>query len=253
MDLGMRGRCCLIVGASRGVGSELAGLLAAEGALLVLLARDGDQLARVAATLPCPAADVLTIAADAAKPETMPEAVAAAIGRFGALHGLAVLAGKAGTRATFLETDDLLWEHHFHSTLMTSVRACRSAIPELVKQPSSAIVLTAAYSVRAPKPSLVAYTAMKSAVASVAKNIAKAHGADGLRCNAIAPGIIDRTADAGATGSRYEQVRREHGMQVALGRSGRPAEFAEAIAWLLSSRAGYVNGALLNVDGGTDF
>lgn len=262
MDLGLRGRTILIVGASRGVGASLARLLVGEGAKVALVARDGTKLAEVVASLGGAPEDVLAIRADAMLPDAMLQAVAVTVEKFGALHGLVVLAGGAGGRATFLESDDTVWDHHFQCTLMVSVRACRSALPELLKQSGSAIVLTSAYSVRAPKPPLVAYTAMKAAIASVAKNIAKTHGPQGLRCNAIAPGIIDRDpageADSraivhAAGVSRYEQVRRAHGMTVALGRAGRRDEFADAIAWLLSERAGYVSGSLLNIDGGTDF
>lgn len=262
MDLGLRGRNFLIVGASRGVGAALARLLVAEGARVALVARNGAKLSGVVSSLACHPEDILAITADARCPDTMQQAVAATVSKFGGLHGLVVLAGGAGVRSTFLETDDTSWEHHFQSTLMVSVRACRSALPELLRQSGSAIVLTAAYSVRAPMPPLVAYTAMKAAVASMAKNIAKTYGSKGLRCNAIAPGIIDRDAVEGADAGtdveaqgvfRYEQVRRAHGMTVALGRAGRHGEFAEAIAWLLSDRAGYVSGSLLNIDGGTDF
>jgi 3-oxoacyl-[acyl-carrier protein] reductase len=110
---------------------------------------------------------------------------------------------------------------------------------------------------------LIAYTAMKSAIAAISKNLAKTYGGHGLRVNCIAPGVIEK--DLGnremlakrygvpPERARYEFVHREFGMNVALERAGRHEEFADLIAYLLSARASYVTGATINIDGGTDF
>jgi 3-oxoacyl-[acyl-carrier protein] reductase len=263
VDLGLRDKVVLIVGATGGIGAATARRLAAEGAHLALLARGMAELSALAAEIRAGGTNALALAVDAAAPGALDAAVAGVSAHFGALHGLAVIAGPMGARMPFLELRDEDWERYFRSSLMIAVAACRAAIPELCKAECGAVVLTAAYSLRAQKPALIAYTAFKAAVASMAKNLAKTYGPNGVRVNCIAPGVIEKDAQnsrelarrygVAEEQARYEYVRREFGMEAALGRAGRHAEFADPIAFLLSSRASYVTGALLNIDGGTDF
>jgi 3-oxoacyl-[acyl-carrier protein] reductase len=263
VDLGLRDRAVLVVGASGGIGAATARRLAAEGAHVALLARSEAELTALAAELGAGGARALAMAADAAAPGALEAAVAETIGQFGALHGLAVIAGPMGARAPFHELRDEDWERYFRYSLMIAVAACRAAIPQLCQVEGGAVVLTAAYSLRAQKPALIGYTAFKAAIASMAKNLAKTYGPQGVRVNCIAPGVIEKDAHntrelaqrygVAEERARYEYVRREFGMEVALERAGRHAEFADPIAFLLSARASYVTGALLNIDGGTDF
>jgi len=263
VDLGLHDKTVLIVGATGGIGAATARRLAAEGANVALVARGKTELAALATEIGAGGAKVLALDADAASPGALDAVVAEATEHFGALHGLAVIAGPMGARAPFHELRDEDWERYFRYGLMIAVAACRAAIPELCKVEGGAVVLTAAYSLRAQKPALIAYTAFKASVASMAKNLAKTYGSKGVRVNCIAPGVIEKDAEnsrelarrygVAEERARYEYVRREFGMEVALERAGRHAEFADPIAFLLSSRASYVTGALLNIDGGTDF
>jgi 3-oxoacyl-[acyl-carrier protein] reductase len=262
MELELSGRVVLIVGGSSGIGAAAARVLGREGAKLALVARRRRELEGIRTELTANGVEVLSIAGDAGSSGFMDDAVEQTVSHFGGLHRLAVVAGPMGTRALLHELDDNDWELYFQQSLMLAVRSCRAALPALLGTPDSAIVLTSAFSIHAQKSGLVAYTAMKSAVASVAKNIARTYGSQGLRANCIAPGVIDRAQTNRALAARYgvpeckaryEQVRHESGMSVALERAGRHEEFADLIAYLLSARASYVTGATVNIDGGTDF
>jgi 3-oxoacyl-[acyl-carrier protein] reductase len=263
MELGLRDKVVLVVGASAGIGAATARLLHAEGARLVLVGRRESVLSELAASLAGGGDSVLAIPADASVPGALDEVVRQAVRKYGTVHHLAVIAAPMGARTTFQALSDSDWEFYFHSGLMIAVQACRAALPEMLKHGSSAAVLTAAYSIHAHKPQLIAYTTLKSAVAALSKNLAKTYGPQGLRVNCVAPGVIEKTAverralaeryGVPESRARYEFVRREFNMQVALERAGRHEEFADVIAYLLSERASYVTGSLLNVDGGTDF
>ena len=264
MDLGLGGKAVLIVGASAGVGRALAGVLQAEGADLFLVARRAPALEELAAALVAPERRIAWRAADMAAAGEADRVVAEALEWAGRLHGVAVLAGPMGPRGPLHEQDDTAWEFYFQTNLMVAVRTVRSAVPHLVAAGGGAVVTTAAYSMRAQKPDMAHYTAMKSALASATKNVARTYGPQGVRASCVAPGLLDtidddkRAALADRYGvdpadALYTHGTRGHGMSIALGRAGRPVEVAELIAFLLSERAAYLTGATINIDGGTDF
>ncbi|WP_242124168.1 SDR family oxidoreductase [Sphingobium sp. Sx8-8] len=253
------GRRYAIVGGTSGMGFAAARCLAEEGARVVLIGRDRDRAAAVARTLgPLAAGDGVAEGGAGA-------AVDRAARTMGGLDGLAVTAGPINSHGTVADLTDDQWAESFDTQLMTVVRSLRAAIPLLQANGGGSIVTTAAYSMRAQKNWLPHYTAMKSAIASVTKNVAKSFGADGIRANCIAPGAVASEAldctkaeaaelyglPPGEALNRYMKER--WGMNVALGRVGEPPEVGELIAFLLSGRAAYMTGALINIDGGTDF
>ena len=266
MDFGLQGRTVLLLGGSAGIGRAVAEVLAEEGAGLFLVARREGQLKEFAAALEASTPDgrVAWRAADVAEPGQAEAAVAAAIEWAGRLDGVAVVAGPMGPRGVLHEQEDAAWEHYFQAGLMPAVRTLRAAVPHFVEQGGGRVVTTASYSIRAQKPDMAHYTAMKTALVSVTKNIARTYGPQGIRANCVAPGLIDTIDDGkradlaarygvGVDEALYAHGTRGHGMSIAQGRAGQPREVAELVAFLLSDRAAYLTGATINIDGGTDF
>jgi len=268
MDLGLQNKVVAIVGGTSGMGYAAAQVLAAEGVTLALLCRDVTRgEAKAQALRQGSDAKVEVFAADATSDGAVAHALQNVAERFGGLDGLAVTAGPMQKMAPLVELDDADWHAYFESQLMTTVRACRAALPLLAARGGGSIVTTSAYSIRHQSAVLAPYSAMKQAVAGVAKNIARHWGGKNIRCNCIAPGAIASEALDGARAlakAKYgdslpadEALDRfmieEWHLDVALGRVGRPREVGELIAFLLSERAAYMTGALINIDGGTDF
>jgi 3-oxoacyl-[acyl-carrier protein] reductase len=269
MDLGVRGRTFVIVGGTTGMGFAAATELARDGANVALVARDLER-ARERATILANehAVHAVGIAADGTKRDgSLDTAIEQAESELGPLRGLAVTAGPMQQQGPFVEHDDDSWDWYYEVILMMTVRACRAVIPRLVANGGGTIVTTAAYSVRAPKVLIPPYTSMKAAVLTLSKILAKTHGGDGIRVNTVCPGLFDtevndfiRAQRAEEYGVPLEEAIYTHlssnpawNMCVALDRGGRPREAGELIAFLLSDRAAYMTGAVINIDGGTDF
>jgi NAD(P)-dependent dehydrogenase (short-subunit alcohol dehydrogenase family) len=265
MDLGLRGKPIVVVGGTGGMGYEAARVLAEEGARVAIIGRDAAKAERKAAALRDAGGDVQALTADATHPDQIGEAIDAAVGRLGGLYGLAVANGPMHKTGPFLEYSETDWMEYFQSTFMGTVRSCQAALPHIVGRGGGAMVLTASYSTRATVPGLTPYIAMKSAVTAVAKNLSMEFGKAGVRVNCICPGAIATEAldhsialavqkygePADAAINRY--MIDEWKMDVALQRIGKPIELGELYAFLLSERAGYLTGATINQDGGTQY
>ncbi|MGE0387144.1 MAG: SDR family NAD(P)-dependent oxidoreductase [Gammaproteobacteria bacterium] len=266
MDLGLRDKAIIVIGGTNGMGFATAQVLAEEGARVAITGRDAARAGERAALIARETgATVIGLSADALRPGSVERAVDDAAARLGALNGLAVTAGPMARVTNFTAYLDSDWEEYFQTQMMGTVRACRAAIPHLQRAGGGNIAVTAAYSIRSPKPTLVPYATMKAAVAGLSKNLAVEFGKDGIRVNCVCPGAIatealdearreaEQTYGADEPDPVYALMRDRFGMNVALKRCGRPRELGELYAFLLSGRAGYMTGATINADGGTAF
>ncbi|MDG4669172.1 SDR family oxidoreductase [Mycobacterium sp. 236(2023)] len=269
MELGVGDRNFVLVGGTTGMGFGAAHQLAADGANVALLARDEQRAVERAKLL----SDTYGVRAagigvDAAAPgDGVDRAIDRAAEELGPLRGLAVTAGPMKQQGLFVEHGDESWDWYYQIILMATVRSCRAIIPHLQRNGGGTIVNTAAYSVRAPKVLIPPYNALKAAVLTLSKILAKTHGPDGIRVNVMCPGLFDTETNDHIREKRAEQYgvpledaiykhlssNPDWNMRVALGRGGFPHEAGELVAFLLSDRAAYMTGAVINIDGGTDF
>jgi 3-oxoacyl-[acyl-carrier protein] reductase len=249
MDLGLSDRVYVVTGASRGLGKACAELLAAEGARLVLCARDEDQLKATAASLGGPER-ALAVPGDISEPGIETCLAAAAIARYGRLDGgLISVGGPPPGRV--MDIEDGAWRLAFESVFLGPLRMART-IAALSSREGGSIVLVLSRSVREPLPDLALSNGLRPGLAMVAKAMANELGSKNLRVNGILPGRIDtdRVRELDERSGRPEETRRESEAQIPLGRYGEPLEFARPAVFLLSPAASYVTGTMLTVDGG---
>ena len=266
MDLGLTGRSALVVGASEGMGRATAMSLAAEGMRVAIVARTDAKLALVAEAMrDAGAKEVVALPADACRSAEVKQFVVAAEHAFG---GIDVLVNTVGLCEVvpegILAADDEHWDRAYQSVLMAAVYACRAAIPGMIKAGDGRIVNVSAMSTKHYLPLIAHYSAPKIALAHFTKNLAKEFARQGIRANAVMPGMIEsegvaarkqqRMAERGWTDEEFfENVNERYDHCTYADRLGQPEEIADAITWLVSDRASYVNGAWLPVDGGSTF
>jgi NAD(P)-dependent dehydrogenase (short-subunit alcohol dehydrogenase family) len=266
MDLGIKGKAFALVGGVAGMGLDTARLLAAEGANVALIGRNRERgEPRAKALADEFGVNAQMIVADGTVKGAMDDAMTEAVSHFGRLDGLCVTAGTMQTRKTLLDLEDEVWEQYFQTHVMVTVRACRAALPHIIAAGGGAIVNTAAYSIRAMKPPMLGYATMKTAIASITKNIALTYGPQNVRANTVCPGFIASESAEGVikwASEKYglppmeainKAMAEDFKMNVSMGRVGLSTEIADLFAFLMSSRAGYLTGAVINCDGGTQF
>ena len=252
MTLDLTDKVAIVTGSSRGLGLACARALVDEGCRVTICARGEDALSAAAADLRAVAgaADrVLTVVADLASASGVELVVNRTIGVFGALDILVNNTGLA-RGADIVATSDAEWNEALDQTLFPAIRASRLAVPHLRRRGGGAIIMIASIWGR-ESGGRMTYNAVKAAEISLAKSMAQQLARDNIRVNSVAPGSIrfaggswDRRVKDDPEGMR-EFVRRE----LPFGRFGRPEEVGAVVAFLASSRASWISGASVPVDG----
>lgn len=266
MDLGFAGSTAVVTGGSKGMGLAIAETLATEGASVAVMARSRGALdAAVASLRAAGAPDAVGISVDMADAESIASAFAAVSERWGRLNCLVHTIGPGD--GYFEQMDDTQWDAAFALGTMSAVRSIRASLPLLRSADWARIVTFSAHSIQRQNPRIVAYTASKAALASVTKNLSKSLARDGILVNCVCPGTIVTASfteqlndilaadglDATDPWDVMTWIDNNFHQPCDLGRAGLPGEVASLTAYLVSRRNGYVTGATVNVDGGSDF
>jgi 3-oxoacyl-[acyl-carrier protein] reductase len=264
MDLGLKGRACVVTGASRGIGRATARTLCTEGADVLLVARSEDALLEAADE--CAAAGqeaggrAESLVADVTDPEAAERIVKETGDRLGQLDVLVNNAGAA-RRRDFDDVPDEDWYAAWELNVMGPMRLMRSAVPGMRERGWGRVVNVSSSSGKRPSPTTPEYSVAKAAELSLSRLFADRYAADGVLINAICPGAV-RSEMWTNEGGLLDQVMemeglssREEALEAAaagrpVGRLAEVDEVAGAIVFLCSEHASYISGAAWSVDGG---
>ncbi|WNG43386.1 SDR family oxidoreductase [Archangium minus] len=254
MDLQLSGRVVLVTGGSEGLGAAVCERLVQEGARVALCARNPQRLEATAASLRSLGGEVLAVPADVSRAQDVERFVTAAHERWGRVDALVNNAGSASAKA-FLSVTDAEWEEDLQLKLFAAMRTVRLTVPHLRAAGGGAIVNVLSIKAKEPGKNTTPSSVSRAAGMALTKVLSKELGPDNIRVNAVLVGMIESgqwTRRAEAVGKPPEVLYAERSREagIPLGRIGRASEFADVVAFLVSSRASYVSGTAINVDGG---
>ena len=241
MDLGLQGRVALVTGASRGIGRAIAAELAAEGASVCISSRDPSATAAELGVLGVPwdSGDVDGAAALVARVEEELGPVDVVVANTG---------GPPGGDPLGFERSE--WEDAYRSLVLAPMALVEAAVPGMRSRGWGRVLNVVSTSVREPIETLMLSNAHRAATLAAWKTLARTLAGDGITVNSVLPGRIATERITRLYGGSMEEAERVAGAEVPAGRLGQPEEMAAAAAFLCSTRAAYVTGVALLVDGG---
>jgi 3-oxoacyl-[acyl-carrier protein] reductase len=248
MDLGLAERVYVLTGASRGLGFATAECLVADGARVVISARDADRVEKAAQVLGGPDR-ALGVTADLGDPTAADRLVETAARAFGRLDGALISVGGP-PRGTAAGVSDDQWRHAFETVFLGAVRTARTVAAALHRGGAIGLVLSS--SARSPIPELGISNGLRPGLAGVAKDMADEYAPRGIRVVSLLPHRIftDRNRELFAATGDADRARAEAEAAIPMRRLGDPAEFGRVAAFLLSPAASYLTGLSVPVDGG---
>jgi NAD(P)-dependent dehydrogenase (short-subunit alcohol dehydrogenase family) len=248
----LKDRVAIVTGSASGIGRSTALLLASEGASVVVADLDGPGAEKVVAEIEAAGGTALARVVDVSREDAVREMIATAVDTWGGLdilHNNAAALGPAspGRDMDVASMDVEVWDRTMAVNLRGVMLGCKHAIPAMLERGGGSIVNTSSGSAQRGDLAIPAYAVSKGGVDTLTRYVATQYGKRGIRCNAIAPGLILTHEVEQFGGEDYVRMLEEHHLTP---RVGRPEDIAEAVLYLVSDAASFVTGQILNVDGG---
>jgi 3-oxoacyl-[acyl-carrier protein] reductase len=256
MDLGIRGRTALVLGGGGGLGGAIADVLAAEGVKIAVADIDPAAVERSVRKIEARGGESLGLVWDLSDLTVIDKNVSTIEGHFGLVDVLVnITGGPPPTPAA--GQDPNLWSKHFQAMVLSVIAITDRVLPSMKARSWGRIITSTSSGVVSPIPNLGLSNSLRLALVGWSKTLAREVARDGITSNIILPGRIatDRIrfldeAKAKREGRSVESVAAESTGSIPVGRYGNPAEYADAVAFLASSRASYITGSVIRVDGG---
>jgi 3-oxoacyl-[acyl-carrier protein] reductase len=257
MNLGLKGRVAIVAGASGGLGKATALELAAEGASVVINSRNHEALNRAADEISAAAeGKVLAVAGDVTKEEDCARLVEEAANKLGRVDILVTNAGGPPA-GYFNDFDAAAYRQALELNLISTINLCRAASPLMRERRWGRIVAITSIAAKQPVDNLILSNTSRAGVLGFMKSLSQQLGPDGITVNTVCPGfhLTERLKSLASLtaikeGIPVDQVYARMAAETPVKRIGEPGEFAAVVTFLCSERAGYLNGSVIQIDGG---
>jgi 3-oxoacyl-[acyl-carrier protein] reductase len=261
VNLGLENRVCAVTGASSGIGFEVSRQLCAEGARVMMISRNPEQLAAMSEVVRAEGGNAGVLVMDITEDHAGEHVLAATRQEFGQLDVLVNNAGMA-RHQSLEDTPEQDFRDQLELSVMAPLNLMRAAIPGMLERRWGRVVNVSSSAGKRPSEMMPDYSVGKAAMLSLSRVFAERYASDGVLVNAVCPGptgselwmepggLLDQARQA-AGGDSREQAEAGVGAKRPIGRMATPEEIASVITFLCSDRASFVSGSAWGVDGGT--
>ena len=256
MDLGLGDKAALVFGAGGGLGGAIARSLAAEGARVCAADIDGEAAERTAAAIRAEGGAAEALAWDIGDLAVLDARLAKARAAVGEIDILVNNTGGPPPTPAHGQPPEL-WSKHFDAMVRSVIAVTDAVLPGMKARGWGRVITSTSSGVVAPIPNLGISNALRLALVGWSKTLAREVGRDAITANIVLPGRVATgrivfldEQKAAREGRPVVEVTAESTASIPLGRYGDPAEYGDAVAFLASTRASYITGSVLRVDGG---
>ena len=252
MEMDFTGKVALITGGGNGIGRAAAAAFAKHGAKVVVVDRDGAAAEATAGIIRQNGGEALAVTADVTKSDDVKAYVKAAIDKHGRIDCFFNNAGIEGKVAHTADYDEAVFDAVLGVNVKGVFLGLRHVLPHMIRQKSGAVVNTASVAGLVATPGMPAYVASKHAVIGLTKTAAGEVARQGVRVNAVNPGVVRTNLhrSAGMNDDAYAAFVERSKTTHPIGRIGEPEEIADLILFLASSKAEWITGVTYSIDGG---